>query len=535
MAVKTLGVMLDCSRNGVMKPEQVKKFAKIIADMGYNMLQLYTEDTYEIDGEPFFGHMRGRYTQEELKDIDAYCASIGIELMPCIQVLAHLNQLPQWECYAPLFDCNDILLVGDERVYALIEKMFQTLAKCFTSRKVNIGMDEAHFVGRGRYLDEHGYRKSTEVLGEHLVRVKEIADKYGFEMMMWSDMFIRVDNNGQYEFCEGEIKVSQQTIESVPEGIELIYWDYYSKDSDHYNNMLCAHEKFNNPVGFAGGMWTWMGYAPNMRKTWDTTEAAMRSVNEHSLDTVFFTVWGNLDKLCSYYTMLPMLYAGARMAEGNFNKEEIVDEFEKRYGYSFDEFMNLELPNVYDEGEESHSNNPGTYLLFNDPFIGLYDFSVIEGLAERYEKAAEVVAKSINGREYDYVFDEISKLLIALSKKAEFGVRLRKAYQSGDKDTLLQIAKECPAIRESMKEFFEAFREMWMRENKAFGLEVQQTRSGGLLFRMEECERRILEYVNGEIDVIEELEEKSLVKRAGFEGKGIDWFDWKSMYTTCVN
>ena len=33
MAVKTLGVMLDCSRNGVMKPEQVKKFAKMIADM----------------------------------------------------------------------------------------------------------------------------------------------------------------------------------------------------------------------------------------------------------------------------------------------------------------------------------------------------------------------------------------------------------------------------------------------------------------------------------------------------------------------
>ena len=50
---KSLGIMLDCSRNAVMKPEEVKKFAKLIADMGYNMLQLYTEDTYEIEDEPY--------------------------------------------------------------------------------------------------------------------------------------------------------------------------------------------------------------------------------------------------------------------------------------------------------------------------------------------------------------------------------------------------------------------------------------------------------------------------------------------------
>ena len=101
---KSLGIMLDCSRDAVMKPEKVKEFAKMISAMGYNMLQLYTEDTYEIDGEPFFGYMRGRYTQEELRDIDAYCASIGVELVPCIQVLAHLNQLVQWREYKPLFD-----------------------------------------------------------------------------------------------------------------------------------------------------------------------------------------------------------------------------------------------------------------------------------------------------------------------------------------------------------------------------------------------------------------------------------------------
>ena len=65
---KRFGVMLDMSRNAVMKPEQVKKFAKVISAFGYNMIELYTEDTYTVDGEPYFGYMRGRYTKEELKD-----------------------------------------------------------------------------------------------------------------------------------------------------------------------------------------------------------------------------------------------------------------------------------------------------------------------------------------------------------------------------------------------------------------------------------------------------------------------------------
>ena len=57
MEKKTLGVMLDCSRNAVMKPEKVMEFAELIAGMGYNTLMLYTEDTYELEGEPYFGYM----------------------------------------------------------------------------------------------------------------------------------------------------------------------------------------------------------------------------------------------------------------------------------------------------------------------------------------------------------------------------------------------------------------------------------------------------------------------------------------------
>ena len=70
--------MLDCSRNGVMKLSVVKKFIRYMAIMGLDTLMLYTEDTYEIPEYPYFGYMRGRYSCEELKEMDEYGGYRGL-------------------------------------------------------------------------------------------------------------------------------------------------------------------------------------------------------------------------------------------------------------------------------------------------------------------------------------------------------------------------------------------------------------------------------------------------------------------------
>ncbi|MFQ7077502.1 MAG: hypothetical protein ACLRSW_05975 [Christensenellaceae bacterium] len=44
-------------------------------------------------------------------------------------------------------DIDDILFVGEERTYKLIEHMFFAFP-CFSSRSVHIGMDEAFMLGR---------------------------------------------------------------------------------------------------------------------------------------------------------------------------------------------------------------------------------------------------------------------------------------------------------------------------------------------------------------------------------------------------
>lgn len=90
---ETLSLMLDCSRNAVPNIAFLKKYIDIFARLGYNELQLYTEDLYEIESELHFGYLRGRFTRKEIKDTDGYCGKRGTELVPCIQTPAHLDNI----------------------------------------------------------------------------------------------------------------------------------------------------------------------------------------------------------------------------------------------------------------------------------------------------------------------------------------------------------------------------------------------------------------------------------------------------------
>ena len=78
---RRFGTMVDCSRNAVMNVPAVKKWIDVTAAMGYNTLMLYTEDTYEVDGQPYFGYMRGRYSKAELRELDDYEAEKVMELI----------------------------------------------------------------------------------------------------------------------------------------------------------------------------------------------------------------------------------------------------------------------------------------------------------------------------------------------------------------------------------------------------------------------------------------------------------------------
>ena len=62
---KLLGVMLDCSRDAVYTVETLKNYFRLLKKMGYNSVQLYTEDTYET---VITNLSREEFSMEEILD-----------------------------------------------------------------------------------------------------------------------------------------------------------------------------------------------------------------------------------------------------------------------------------------------------------------------------------------------------------------------------------------------------------------------------------------------------------------------------------
>ena len=513
-----LSVMLDCSRNAVMNINALKKYIDILAKFGYNSLMLYTEDTYEIKGEPYFGYLRGRYSHDELKEIDCYAASKGIELIPCIQTLAHLNAIFRWTTYAEINDCNDILLLEDEKTYQLIDKMFETLSECFTSRIVNVGMDEAHMMGLGKYLDNHGYQNRHQIFLKHLDRVVEISTKYGFKPIMWSDMFYRMACKGEY--YEKDAVLDPEVIKLVPKQLGLIYWDYYHKDKEFYDSMIKGHKEFNNDIWFAGGSWTWTGFTSQNQYGLDVTDPAMRSCHENGIKNIIMTQWKDNGGECSFFTSLPVLFYAAKVYNNVTDMNIIKKEFYDIMGVEFDDMMKFDLINhIENKPHIDFILNPSKYMLYNDPFMGICDCTVVEGESQIYKEYAKMY-QSLKKRmpQFEYICDSYKALCEVLVHKYELGIKTRKYYKEKNLVELGLLVKEYDLAIRKLRKFIITFRNLWFTENKPHGFDVQEIRLGGTLLRLQSGKDRISNYLNGKIDIIEELEE-DLLDLDGKSGK----------------
>lgn len=532
---RRFGTMIDCSRNAVMNMDSLKKWVDITSDMGYNSLLLYTEDTYEVDGHPYFGYMRGRYTKEELKKIDAYALERGMELIPCIQTLAHLNAIVRWPQYEPHVDTADILLAGDEAVYELIDSMFATISECFTSRTINIGMDEAHMIGRGKYYDLHGDTDRSQILVDHVKRVAEIGEKYGFTLMMWSDMYFRLVAGDNY--YDSNAPINEEIRKQIPDNVKLIYWDYYSQDWKRYDRMLTAHEKIREDTVFAGGCWCWKGMTPANEFSIRNTKAALKACRKHGVQDVFLTLWGDDGAECSRFAVLPALFYAAEAAKGNTKLSDIKAKFKEKYGISFDSFKLLDLPGTAGYNPEKVGSSE-KYLLYNDCFTGLLDSTISGGEGEQYRACARKLGRLKKHEEWGYLFAVQHALCDVLTLKAELGTRTREVYACRDMEALDKLIADYKKVEKKLEQYYRLFRTQWYHDNKPHGFDVQDIRLGGLMCRVRSCRERLQDLRDGRITVIGELEEKQLDILGGgeeFGKKHMDyWQGWGRIVTANV-
>ena len=506
------GAMLDCSRNGVVNLNAAKQMIRYMALMGHNMLMLYTEDTYEVPEYPYFGYMRGRYTQKQLQELDAYAQGYGIELIPCIQTLAHLSATLRWMCFDDVKDDADTLLIGEEKTYQLIEAMIRACRNSFTTDRIHIGMDEAFMMGFGRYRMKHGIPDREKIFCEHLYRVNEICQKYGFKPMIWSDMFYRLAVGAEGgEYTAGEI--SQEVMDLVPGNVDLVYWDYYKHDKDAYCTPMRSHKKFDNHIIFAGGSWRWAGFAPHIEMSLDASQKALMACKETGIREVFCTAWGDQGNECPMFSILPTLQLFAELSYNeNVDREMLASRLHACTGEYWEDLMLMDNPNRPDGKYRQVEVNPSTYLLYADVLGNLYERHTEACYQEYYDQYASKLHKAaLHSPSLGYAYDMLAKLCHVLSLKACVSADAYQAYQVGDRQTLRVIAEETmPEILERLEAFRASVEKRWLAEFNYSGYDVMDYRLGGVSARVKSAIRRLQAYLSGEIEKLDELEQDRL-------------------------
>ena len=339
------GVLVDASRNAVPKPETLYQLIRRCAAMGLNALFLYTEDTIELPDYPYFGYMRGAYTAQEIRKLDDYAARFGVELIPCIQTLAHFTAPMRWRAFDELRDIGDILLLDDDKTDRFLDALIARVRELFGSRRIHVGLDEAHMAGLGRYLDKHGCPDRADLLLRHVERVDAICRRHGFRPMMWSDTFYRIGGGGYKDDV-----VTPDIRRRVPPDMQLVAWDYYSAKPEDYAATLESHQRFERDILFAGGAWKWLGFAPHIGHSLERSRTALTVCAAHGVKEVILTAWGDDGAEGSLWGILPVMQLFAEASwEPAADENRLAARFAACTGLCWTDFLaidQLHLPNI---------------------------------------------------------------------------------------------------------------------------------------------------------------------------------------------
>lgn len=198
------GVLLDVSRDKVPTLSTLRLLIDRLARWKINQLQLYLEHTFAYVGHQRVWQHASPYTPEEVREIDAYAAARGVQLVPNQNSFGHMHRWLVHEPYRQLAECPDGfdhpwnwsrepygLCATDPGSLALLEELYAQLLPNFRSRMFNVGLDETIDLGQGRSKAACEQRGTEQVYLEFLREVHARVRRSGHRMQFWGDIIVK--------------------------------------------------------------------------------------------------------------------------------------------------------------------------------------------------------------------------------------------------------------------------------------------------------------------------------------------------------
>src|ERR1035437_8820045 len=199
------GVMLDISRGRVPKLETLLELVEHLADFKINEFQLYTEHTFAYRRYQSVWQSWGALTGDEIRQLDARCQQLGIDLVPNQNSFGHLGHFLEHprlkklaEVSRPYADASgefvrqpSTLAPNHPGTLPFLRKLHDQLLPNFSSRFFNVGCDETWDLGRGQSKKLCAVKGKSRVYLDFLKKIHREVSARGKRTMFWGDIILK--------------------------------------------------------------------------------------------------------------------------------------------------------------------------------------------------------------------------------------------------------------------------------------------------------------------------------------------------------
>lgn len=229
------GLYYDVCRGRVPKLERLLELADQLAGYKINQLQLYIEHTFKFRRHPDIGQGADPLTANDIMTLDAFCRERGIELVPSLASFGHMMNVLTIPRYRHLAEDLGIGKFQDPdafakhgglqslkgwtlspvvpEVYVFLDELFAEFLPCFSSPRFNVCCDETWDLGLGQSYATVKKIGKGRVYLDHLVKLNELAGKYGKKIQFWGDI----------------IHHHPELIPEIPKDVTVLEWGYNAK------------------------------------------------------------------------------------------------------------------------------------------------------------------------------------------------------------------------------------------------------------------------------------------------------------------
>ena len=227
--------MLDVSRDRVPTRETLKWLVEVLAELGFNELQLYVEHTYAYFGHREVWEGASPLTAEELRWLERVCQANGIDLVGNMNCFGHMGRWLAHERYRGLAECPDGApslfgsgtmppgcLAPTAKNAEFGVALARELGSAIRSRRIHIGGDEPFELGEGASAADVAARGRETVYVEHLERLIGPLVEDGYQVMFWADQFRR----------------DRSLLDRIPDGAIPVVWNYEAPSDGGWEAIL---------------------------------------------------------------------------------------------------------------------------------------------------------------------------------------------------------------------------------------------------------------------------------------------------------